>query len=368
MIRQFEQAGFEATADDPDDVPDALVVAFDMTLTYSRLCRATWWAAQGIPYIATNPDWVCPTDQRTILVDCGSLQRCIEAASGRKPDIVLGKPDPTMLDGIRERNDLEAGEIAMVGDRIYTDIAMGHNAGAITVLVLSGETTLETALQVAEEARDNPHPEFFPADFIVRDIRELGELLLESHGMKILFIHGLASSGTYKWRFPRILLKPCKNRDVPIEPAGALRLLEGICREQRPDLVVGLSLGGFWAQKLRGRRKILVNPDFHVSRLLRTMVGVQDYRSPRADGAKTLRITETICREYEDLERSQFEALPSEEVRLTSGLFADRDEWVRCGEEFERHYPGRGISPGRTCRTTLPKAHLVPLVDRLNLR
>lgn len=182
MIRQFEQAGFEATADDPDDVPDALVVAFDMTLTYSRLCRATWWAAQGIPYIATNPDWVCPTDQRTILVDCGSLQRCIEAASGRKPDIVLGKPDPTMLDGIRERNGLEAGEIAMVGDRIYTDIAMGHNAGAITVLVLSGETTLETALQVAEEARDNPHPEFFPADFIVRDIRELGDLLLERHG------------------------------------------------------------------------------------------------------------------------------------------------------------------------------------------
>lgn len=178
MIRQFEQAGYETAADDPDDVPDVLVVAFDMTLTYSRLCRATWWAAQGIPYIATNPDRVCPTDQRTILVDCGSLQRCIEAASGRKPDIVLGKPDPTMLDGIRERHGLEAGEIAMVGDRIYTDIAMGHNAGAISVLVLSGETTLETALQVAEEARNNPHPEFFPADFIVRDIQELGELLL----------------------------------------------------------------------------------------------------------------------------------------------------------------------------------------------
>ena len=191
--------------------------------------------------------------------------------------------------------------------------------------------------------------------------------------MKILFIHGLASSGTYKMADSlRILLKPCEviAPDVPIEPAGALRLLEGICREQRPDLVVGLSLGGFWAQKLRGRRKILVNPDFHVSRLLRTMVGVQDYRSPRADGAKTFRITETICREYEDLERSQFEALPSEEVRLTSGLFADRDEWVRCGEEFERHYPVRGISYPGSHLPDYPtlKAHLVPLVDRLNLR
>ena len=178
MVEQFEKAGFEATADSPDDVPDALVVAFDTTLTYSRLCRAAWWAAQGIPYIATNPDRVCPTDQRTILVDCGSLQACIATASGRKPDIVLGKPDPTMLDGIRSRHGLRPEEIAMVGDRIYTDIAMGHNAGAVSVLVLSGETTLDTALQVAEDARTNPHPAFFPADFIVRDIRELGELLL----------------------------------------------------------------------------------------------------------------------------------------------------------------------------------------------
>ena len=70
-------------------------------------------------------------------------------------------------------------EIAMVGDRIYTDIAMGHNAGAVSVLVLSGETNLDTALRVAEDARDNPQPEFHPADFIVRDIRELGELILQ---------------------------------------------------------------------------------------------------------------------------------------------------------------------------------------------
>ena len=149
MIGQFEKAGFVSCADDPDDVPDMLIVAFDTTLVYSRLCRATWWAKQGIPYMATNPDWVCPTDARTILVDCGSLQKCIEAASGRRPDKVMGKPDPTMLDGIRDRNGLQADEIAMVGDRIYTDIAMGHNAGAVSVLVLSGETTLETALKVA---------------------------------------------------------------------------------------------------------------------------------------------------------------------------------------------------------------------------
>ena len=168
MREQFVQAGFVSCEDDPADRPDMLIVAFDTTLVYSRLCRAAWWAKQGIPYIATNPDWVCPTDAETILVDCGSLQKCIAAATGRKPDKVMGKPDPTMLDGIRDRHGLKPEEIAMVGDRIYTDIEMGRRAGAVSVLVLSGETTLETALEAGT------------ADFIVRDLKELGDLILES--------------------------------------------------------------------------------------------------------------------------------------------------------------------------------------------
>ena len=180
MISQFEKAGFESCADDAEDVPDVLVAAFDMTLEYSRLCRAAWWASQGVPYIATNPDRVCPTDQKVVLVDCGSICKCIEHATGRQPDITLGKPDPNMLKGILDRHGLAPEEIAMIGDRIYTDTAMAHNAGAFGVLVLSGETTLETAEAVAEDARTNPAPEFFPPDLIVRDIKELGELLIES--------------------------------------------------------------------------------------------------------------------------------------------------------------------------------------------
>lgn len=183
MATQFEKAGFEACSDSPDDRPDVLVVAFDPTLTYARLCRAAWWASQGIPYVATNPDRVCPTDAETVLVDCGSLQKCIEHATGRVPDIVLGKPDPTMLQGIMRRHGLSPEETAMVGDRIYTDTAMAHNAGAVGVLVLSGETTLETALKVAEDAENNPAPEFYPPDFIVRDVEELGELILKSKKM-----------------------------------------------------------------------------------------------------------------------------------------------------------------------------------------
>lgn len=146
MIAEFEAAGFEMCADRPDDRPDILVVAFDTTLEYKRLCRASWWASQGLPYIATNPDRVCPTDQEVILVDCGSLCACIEYATGRRPDIVIGKPNPDMLRGIMERYGYSPDEIAMCGDRIYTDVAMARNAGALGVLVLSGETTLETAV------------------------------------------------------------------------------------------------------------------------------------------------------------------------------------------------------------------------------
>lgn len=167
MVSQFEKAGFVSCADSAEDVPDMLVVAFDMTLDYSRLCRAAWWASQGVPYIATNPDLVCPTDQPVVLVDCGSICKCIESATGRKPDITLGKPDPNMLKGILDRHGLKPEEIAMVGDRVYTDTAMAHNAGAFGVLVLSGETTLETA----EKAQ-------VPPDLIARDIKEFGELLL----------------------------------------------------------------------------------------------------------------------------------------------------------------------------------------------
>ena len=169
MISEFEKAGFESLPDSAEERPDVLVVAFDKTLEYSRLCRAAYWAQQGVPYVATNPDRVCPTDQPTVLVDCGSICKCIEHATGRQPDIVLGKPDPNMLTGVQARYGVKPEEVAMVGDRIYTDIEMAHNAGAFGVLVLSGETTL----QIADEAPRQP-------DLIADSIEVLGELLRAS--------------------------------------------------------------------------------------------------------------------------------------------------------------------------------------------
>ena len=170
MITEFEKAGFQSATDDAADRPDVLVVAFDKSLVYERLCRAAWWISQGVPYIATNPDRVCPTDQPVVLVDCGSICACLTHATGRTPDITLGKPDPNMLSGILHRYGYEADEVAMVGDRIYTDIEMAHNAGAFGVLVLSGETTLE----VADAAPKQPH-------LICDSIEVLGELIAQSH-------------------------------------------------------------------------------------------------------------------------------------------------------------------------------------------
>ena len=175
MAAQFEQAGFISCADSPEDVPDAVVAAFDMSLTYSRLCRFCWWVSRrdisgdySIPYIATNPDWVCPTDSPTVLVDCGSLCACIEAATGRRPDAVMGKPNPAILQNVLDLEGLAPYEAAMVGDRLYTDVKTALNAGSMGVLVLSGETTAEMASSADPEV------------LVCRDIEEFGLMLEEA--------------------------------------------------------------------------------------------------------------------------------------------------------------------------------------------
>ncbi|MEO6034287.1 MAG: HAD-IIA family hydrolase [Verrucomicrobiota bacterium] len=145
LYHEVVNAGFVLTEDSALDEPEIVVIAFDTGLTYSRLCRAAYWISKGKPYLATNPDRVCPTDEPTVLVDCASICACLNLATGREPTAVLGKPDSRMLQGILARHSLQPGELAMVGDRIYTDIAMAKNAGAMGVLVLSGEATMADA-------------------------------------------------------------------------------------------------------------------------------------------------------------------------------------------------------------------------------
>ncbi len=173
MSREFEAAGFTLTADSANDEPDAVLVGFDTELTFSALCRAAYWISKGKPYIATHPDRVCPTDQPTVLVDCGAICAALKEAAGRVPDVVLGKPDPCMLRGILHRHALLPRQLAMVGDRLYTDMAMAHRAGALGVLVLTGETTAAAA------ARHSPAP-----DLIVSGLAEFGERLRQAQQPK----------------------------------------------------------------------------------------------------------------------------------------------------------------------------------------
>ena len=166
MSRELEAAGFSLTADSASDEPDGVLVGFDTELTFPRLCRAAYWISKGKPFIATHPDRVCPTDQPTVLVDCGAICAALKEATGRAPDMVLGKPDPCMLRGILSRHALVPAQLAMVGDRLYTDMAMAHRAGALGVLVLTGETT------AAEGANHSPAP-----GLIVSGLAEFGERL-----------------------------------------------------------------------------------------------------------------------------------------------------------------------------------------------
>jgi NagD protein len=171
MCAEFGRAGFSLMPDSPEAEPDAVVVGFDTTLTYARLCRAAWWISQGKPFFATNPGRVCPTDQPNVLVDCGSLCAALHAATGRTPTAVLGKPDPAMVRGILKRHALVPEELAIVGDRLYTDIAMARAAGAVGVLVLTGETT---ASQAAESVP--------PPDLVVPSLAEFGTRLRDARG------------------------------------------------------------------------------------------------------------------------------------------------------------------------------------------
>jgi HAD superfamily hydrolase (TIGR01450 family) len=176
MSQEFAGAGFELMPDDPKAVPDGVVVGFDKTLTYARLCRAAWWITQGKPYFATNPDRVCPTDEPTVLVDCGAITAALETATGRPPDAVLGKPDPAMLRGLLHRHRLQPENLAMVGDRLYTDMALARRAGAVGVLVLTGETT------ATEASKHTP-----PPDLIVPHLTEFGAQLRRAHPAKMSY-------------------------------------------------------------------------------------------------------------------------------------------------------------------------------------
>jgi len=134
---ELRAAGLEPDAENPE----AVLLSFDTSLTYAKLVRAADLLRAGLPYIATNPDKVCPTANGSI-PDCGAIAALLEAATGRTPKYI-GKPSPEMVRMGLARLGAAPSETAMVGDRLYTDIAMARDSGITGILVLSGETRRE---------------------------------------------------------------------------------------------------------------------------------------------------------------------------------------------------------------------------------
>lgn len=134
---EFAAHGFVLT----DQSPDYVVLGFDMTLTYEKLVKACDFIRAGVPFIATHPDLNCPTETGYI-PDCGAMIALITASTGVSPK-VIGKPNREIIDAMFRKKPVAQSQVAMVGDRLYTDIVMGHNAGVKTILVLSGEAKQE---------------------------------------------------------------------------------------------------------------------------------------------------------------------------------------------------------------------------------
>ena len=140
FVEQLKDAGLPVVTELCDDI-DCLCMGFDTELTFKKLEEACILLGRGVDYIATNPDWVCPT-WYGFVPDCGSVSEMLYNATKRRP-IFIGKPEPTMALLAIEKTGFKKEETALMGDRLYTDIACGVNAGISSIFVLSGEGTME---------------------------------------------------------------------------------------------------------------------------------------------------------------------------------------------------------------------------------
>lgn len=146
---ELRENGFELTEN--TEGTECIVMGFDTELTFKKLEDVSkMLCTRDLPYIATNPDYVCPTEYGSV-PDCGSVCDMIYNATGKRP-FVIGKPSSLMIELAMEKENCKCEETAVIGDRIYTDIKSGINAGCVSILVMSGETTTE----ILENSKDKP--------------------------------------------------------------------------------------------------------------------------------------------------------------------------------------------------------------------
>lgn len=159
---------------------------------------------------------------------------------------------------------------------------------------------------------------------------------------RLIYFHGFGSSGegstvkTLRELLPDWeVLAP----DIPVDPAEALPFLKEVCMKEQPDVIVGTSMGGMYAQQMYGFKRVCVNPAFDISQhedILK--VGTFDFFNPRKDGEKTFTITSEIIRHFAEMEAHQFDDITEKDQVNVYGLFADNDTTVNCEDIFRQHY------------------------------
>lgn len=159
FVKQLKDSGLNVTTERESGI-DCLCISNDTELTFKKLDDACILLGGDIDYVATNPDWVCPTWYGYV-PDCGSFADIIYNATKKRPKFI-GKPEPEMALVAMEKTGFSKEETAIMGDRLYTDVACGVNAGISSIFVLSGEGTME----------DVKKSEIKP-EFIYNNIKEL---------------------------------------------------------------------------------------------------------------------------------------------------------------------------------------------------
>ena len=163
LKEELIKEGFKITENTEET--ECIVMGFDTELTFKKLHDISYMlCTRELPYIATNPDYVCPTEFGSV-PDCGSVCDMLFNATGKRP-VVIGKPQALMPVLAMKKTGYEKKETAVIGDRIYTDIKSGINAGTVSILVMSGETTEE----ILNASEDKP-------DFVLESGKELLDII-----------------------------------------------------------------------------------------------------------------------------------------------------------------------------------------------
>ena len=186
---------------------------------------------------------------------------------------------------------------------------------------------------------------------------------------KLLYVHGLASSGqsntvrNLREMLPNVEVN---SPDIPLNPNLAFKLLKFLCREEAPDLIIGSSMGGMFAQQLHGFRKILVNPSFHVSEFMSKNIGEQPFLNRRLNGAKTFNISMNLCEKYAALEQKQFYGITECDIENTYAFFGDDDKLVNCKEAYLDYYKHSFIfNGGHRLNSGNIRNIIVPFINKI---